>query len=71
MKVPQTFYSKDADFNDGESIPLELGKRIRLRCNFRGNPDPDVVWYKNEKRINPQETKDGHGRNRLKIYFKR
>ena len=72
VKKPHTFYSKDAKFNDGNSIPLELGERIRLRCNFKGNPPPKVVWYKNEKLINPEEDIGVNGQMwKLKIINKR
>lgn len=71
VKKPQTFYSKDATFNDGESIPLDPGERIRLRCNFKGNPTPDIVWYKNEKKINPNEIKTNRDKNKINISFKR
>ena len=72
MKKPHTFYSKDAKFNDGNSIPLELGERIRLRCNFKGNPIPKIVWYKNEKMIDPVDYIKQNGKAwKLKIINKK
>lgn len=58
-------------FNDGESIPLEPGERIRLRCNFKGNPAPNVVWYKNEKMINPNDFGSNQNLRKMKITNKR
>ena len=62
VKRPHTFYSKDTKFNDGNSIPLELGERIRLRCNFKGKPSPKITWYKNEKMINPEDHINTNGK---------
>ena len=70
-KKPRTFYSKDTKFNDGDSIPLELGERIRLRCNFKGNPKPNIAWYKNEKMIDSDEMDSNESLPRMKITTKR
>ena len=72
VRKPNTFYSKDADFNDGETIPLKPGERIRLKCNFKGNPRPDIVWYKNEKKISlSKASEQKQGRSHIKIRNKR
>ena len=71
MKTPHTFYSNDANLNDGESLPLEPGERIRLNCNFKGNPSPEIIWYKNEKRINSDIDTPGIGKRKLTITNKR
>ena len=71
VRRPSTSYSNDANFNDGESIPLEPGERVRLKCNYRGNPPPEIFWYKNEKKIHPMSAKVIDGKRRITITNKR
>ena len=71
VRRPSTFYSNDANFNDGESIPLEPGERVRLKCNYKGNPSPEISWYKNEKKIHPKSIKEVDGTRRITIANKR
>ena len=61
----------NAGFNDGESIPLEPGEKIRLQCNFRGNPRPNIAWYKNEKKIFSQLGNENQTRRHIRIRKKR
>nr|XP_022288762.1 fibroblast growth factor receptor 2-like isoform X2 [Crassostrea virginica] len=40
-----------------ESMTVNEGSKVRLKCRVSGRPRPYIIWYKNGKKLKPREDK--------------